>query len=389
MQRPPIMIRKGNGAAKKSSRADDPSSSLSSETAEQHNSESQSEDSDPEQSELLALEQLLYRDASASPLLDKEEEQTLTRQAQEAWQNLINTFYENLTTLRAISSESEKVRKRDSLSERDIVTVLDRVATTVFEDVSTGPLLTLLKERLAGFRIRRDALVQRNMRLVISLARHYQGRGIDYLDLVQEGTFGLMRAIEKFDPAKDVRFGTYAIWWIWQSMSRAQQLGGAVIRTPTTVQAQQRRLRRLTSELEGAFLRAPTEDEIREAASETMGAQALSEAPLTVVSLDAPLKDGEEGRLEDVVAQTDMLSPEEEALKESQGKKLREVLTGLPPREEEILRLRFGFDGDRTHTLEEIGQRMGLTKERVRQLEWRARKRLKSLCQKGGLDITP
>ena len=156
---------------------------------------------------------------------------------------------------------------------------------------------------------------------MIRLARHYQGRGVDYLDLVQEGAFGLMRAREKFDPAKDVRFGTYAIWWLWQAMSRAQQIqGGSVIRTPTTVQSQQRKVRRLTAELEGAFLRAPAEAEVREAALETLGEHVSDETQLIVVSLDAPLKEGEEGRLEDVVAQTDMLSPEDEALQEGQGK---------------------------------------------------------------------
>ena len=105
-----------------------------------------------------------------------------------------------------------------------------------------------------------------------------------------------------------------------------------------------------------------------------------------MVSLDAPLKEGEEGRLGDVIAQVDMLSPEEEALKESLGKKLREVLTDLQAREEEIVRLRFGFDGDRTLALQEIGARLGLAKDRVRQLEWRARKRLKAICEKAGMD---
>ena len=323
--------------------------------------------------------------------------------------SLIAVLEENravLTALLSAGANTGAIRPRDTLSERDVVALLDAVhdhgdsrdlsatpesidgpGNGLGHDVGVRAILADIQERLERFRGCRDELVRRNLRLVISLARHYQDRGIGYLDLVQEGTFGLMRAIEKFDPAKDVRFGTYAIWWIWQAMSRAQQLhGGAVIRTPTTVQADQRRLLRLTSELEDAFLRAPTEEELREAAAETLGTRALPDTRLTVVSLDTPLKEGEEGRLGDMIAQVDILSPEEEALKESLGKKLREVLTSLPAREEEIVRLRFGFDRSRTLTLEEIGARLGLTKERVRQLEWRACKRLKVICQKAGMD---
>ncbi len=366
-------------------------------------------DAEPERTELLGLEQLLYRDASASPLLEKSEEQTLTRQARAAWQSLLAVLEDNRAALTAALSTGAGIRSRDTLSERDVVALLERVhdhgdsrdpssVPGSIDSPGVGPgdgdrlgvratLLADIQERLGRFRGCRDELVRRNLRLVINLARHYQGRGIGYLDLVQEGAFGLMRAIEKFDPEKDVRFGTYAIWWIWQAMSRAQQLhGGAVIRTPTTVQAHQRRLLRLTSELEDAFLRAPTEEELREAAAETLGTRALPDTPLTVVSLDTPLKEGEEGRLGDVIAQVDILSPEEEALKERLGKKLREVLADLPAREEEIVRLRFGFDRNRTLTLEEIGARLGLTKERARQLEWRARKRVKVICQKAGMD---
>ena len=145
-------------------------------------------------------------------------------------------------------------------------------------------------------------------------------------------------------------------------MSLAQQLhGGAVIRTTTTVQAHQRGLLRLMAALEGAFLSAPTEEELREAAGETLATQALPVTPLTVVSLNSPFKEGEEGRLGYVIAQVDMLSPEEEALKESLGKMLREVLTDIPAHEEEIVRLRFGIDRDRTRTPQEIGACLGLT----------------------------
>ena len=414
MQRPPILIRKrkeeGGRVPNGHDRPQhDNAQPAAVEAGAAAADEADAEAAEPERTELLGLEQLLYRDASASPLLEKSEEQRLTRQARAAWQSLLAALEENRAALTAPLSDGANtgagIRPRDTLSERDVVALLERVhdlgdsrgPSSTPESID-GPgdgqrlgvratLLADIQERLERFRGCRDELVQRNLRLVISLARHYQDRGIGYLDLVQEGTFGLMRAIEKFDPAKDVRFGTYAIWWIWQAMSRAQQLhGGAVIRTPTTVQADQRRLLRLTSELEGAFLRAPTEEELREAAAETLGTRALPDTPLTVVSLDAPLKEGEEGRLGDVIAQVDMLSPEEEALKESLGKKLREVLTSLPAREEEIVRLRFGFDGNRTFTLEEIGARLGLTKERVRQLEWRARKRLKVICQKAGMD---
>ncbi len=384
MQRPPILIRK---------RTEEGGRGQNGHGRPQYDNAPDAADAEPERTVLLGLEHLLYSDASASPLLEKSEEQRLTRQARAAWQSLLAVLEENRAALANLVSTGDntgaRIKPWGRLSEREVVALLER-AHDQGDSRRVGVWATLLadiQERLERFRRCRDELVRRNLRLVINLARHYQDRGIGYLDLVQEGAFGLMRAIEKFDPAKDVRFGTYAIWWIWQAMSRAQQLhGGAVIRTPTTVQADQRRLLRLTSELEDALLRAPTEEELREAAAETLGTRALPDTPLTVVSLDAPLKEGEEGRLGDVIAQVDILSPEEEAVRESLGKKLREVLTDLPAREEEIVRLRFGFDGNRTLTLEEIGARLGLTKERVRQLEWRARKCLKVICENAGMD---
>jgi RNA polymerase primary sigma factor len=220
---------------------------------------------------------------------------------------------------------------------------------------------------------------------VLSLARRYQGQGLGYLDLIQEGVLGLMRAVEKFDPDKGVKFITYAVWWVWQAMALAQDLhGGAVVHTSPHVQVQRRRLSRIYRTLESTLHRTPTQEELFAAGREKVKAFVFTEQPVTVVSLDVPLGEDGDRPFREVIPDTQSLSPEEAMIKGDTEEKLHQALQRLAPRDAEILRLRFGLAGDRILTLEEIGARLGVTRERVRQLEERALARLKGLCQEGG-----
>lgn len=327
------------------------------------------------------LEQLLFHEVAASPLLEKDEERELTQKTKGAWQGLLASLKEHCSRLSCLPDNLETAINFESCRERDVLQLLNRLQGRLKRQTRGAEgedptqdlraFLCRVHEQLAGFRACRDELVRRNLRLVASVARHYQGWKLAYLDLVQEGTFGLMRAIEKFDPDKEVRFSTYAIWWIWQAMSWAQDhRGGEVVRIPAFLHTQQRRLVRLAQTGERND-------------NQTFGQD--RHLGISVVSLDAPLGEGDDRRLEEVLSHPERLSPEEEILKEDSETKLLKALTRLAPREAEILRLRFGLEGRQVLTLEQVGERLGMSRERVRQIEGKARSRLRRICQEDGL----
>jgi RNA polymerase primary sigma factor len=282
------------------------------------------------------------------------------------------------------------------VSERDIVHVLDELEERLSyphlaaleqpTSVTLHALVCSLREDLRCFRGYRDELIRRNLRFVLSVARHHQGRGrLSYLDLVQEGVLGLMRAVEKFDPEQGVKFITYAVWWVWQAISAAQTAqGGDIIHTSARVQARRWRLARLAHEMEGALHRPPTREKLLTVAEDKVKPFIVAGSPLSVVSLDAPVGESEEWSLAEVIADAEGISPEESVLKEDAKEKLLAALLRLVPRDAEILRARFGLAGGPVQTLEEIGARLGITRERVRQLEERAMVRLKRVCEESG-----
>lgn len=247
-----------------------------------------------------------------------------------------------------------------------------------------GKKAIALKEKLAplveeGLQAR-EHLIKANMRLVVSIARRYIGYGIPLLDLIQEGNLGLMRAIERYDPHRGFRFSTYATWWIRQSIGRAIATQGRTIRLPVHINDQVRRLYRTIYQLEQQLGREPTAEEIAEASGlELQKVHWLIKVSWMPLSLDMPLddEDDEEHNLIHVLEDQNAPSPMQSAYHSMLREKLEEALASLPAREAHILRLRFGLETGEPCTLEELGRRFGLSRERVRQLESSALRRLR------------
>jgi len=225
----------------------------------------------------------------------------------------------------------------------------------------------------------REHLIKANTRLVVSIAKRYIGRGVPFLDLIQEGNLGLMKAVEKYEVERGFRFSTYATWWIRQTITRSIADQGRTIRVPVHMVDRIRQLYRTTHEMEQKLGRSPTTDELAEQldvpASKVDWMMRVSWLPL---SLESPINDDEEDSelgqfVEDQTTPTPIQSAYARLLRE----KVEEVLETLPPREARILRLRFGLEDGRTYTLEEVGQKFGLTRERIRQIESKALRRLR------------
>jgi RNA polymerase primary sigma factor len=225
----------------------------------------------------------------------------------------------------------------------------------------------------------REHLIKANTRLVVSIAKRYIGRGVPFLDLIQEGNLGLMKAVEKYEYQRGFRFSTYATWWIRQTITRSIADQGRTIRVPVHMVDRIRQLYRTTHEMEQRLGRQPTHEELAEAigvkSNKIDWMMRVSWLPL---SLESPINDDEEDSelgmfVEDQVTPSPAQSTYTNLLRE----KVQEVLETLPPREARILRLRFGLENGRSYTLEEVGQKFGLTRERIRQIESKALRRLR------------
>ena len=284
--------------------------------------------------------------------------------------------------------------EEEELSDEELAITVDNVdafaddsVRLYLREIGKIPLLTqeeektLAKKAAKGNKKAKDKMVEANMRLVVSIAKRYSGRGLDLLDLIQEGNTGLLRAVEKFDPDKGFKFSTYATWWIRQAITRAIADQARTIRIPVHMVETINKVLRVTRKLTQELNREPTTEEIaKEMDMDPEKVEYVLKIKQDIASLDQSVgRDGddEDSVLGDFVEDEERISPEDSAANLILKEQLAEIISTLSEREQKIIKLRFGIGGGRSHTLEEVGAEFSVTRERIRQIEAKALSKLR------------
>ena len=303
---------------------------------------------------------------------------------------LYNAFHEN--NIEIISEDFDdadsSADEGDALSLEDVAlpknASINDPVRMYLKEIGKISLLSLDEELALSKRVEegdeeaKKILAESNLRLVVSIAKRYVGRNLSFLDLIQEGNIGLMKAVDKFDASKGYKFSTYATWWIRQAITRAIADQAKTIRVPVHMVETINKLKRIQRQMTLELNREPTEEELAKKMGTTEEKVReifkISQDPL---SLETPIGEEDDSHLGDFLKDESSMSPEEYAINEVLKDEIEEVLCTLTPREEEVLKLRFGLKGGTCHTLEEVGNMFGVTRERIRQIEAKALRKLR------------
>ncbi|GJL50181.1 sigma-70 family RNA polymerase sigma factor [Candidatus Nitrospira salsa] len=337
-----------------------------------------------------ALESLYFRSFGPKPLLDRHSEAELGKRIDQASHSIRTTVKQGLQVAKLLPKSTPQQQAIDKLKEIHQLTGLSVPAieearltllTLEKEDGRHSKQIALLCKQLqaAGLQLEqaKTELVQRNLRLVVDIAKRYAGHGLAFLDLVQEGNIGLMKAAERFQHSKGFKFSTYATWWIRQGITRALADQSRTIRIPVHMNEISNKIARVSKRLTQQYA-APAQMEdigtfLNISPDKVQETVQVFQDPL---SLETPVGDGET-LLTDFVADVKSASPESPIAKKQTNQQVQRVLSTLTEREQMVIRLRFGFGQDEPWTLEEVGQTMSVTRERVRQIEAKALQKLK------------